>query len=156
MRKRLPDIASSGALPIETIKISKNARSSRDALPRLLFGLQELYSNKEILGKVLDLIEKEILSDKMATGRPGLSLWQILVLGVVRVGKGLSYASLLDLANNHRALRGILGLGGLEDEFSEQTLLGNVHLLTIDLLQKVNGVLMGAESHWLKKTAQRY
>lgn len=36
---------------------------------------QELHFNKKALEKVLDLIEQELSSDKMATGRPGLSLW---------------------------------------------------------------------------------
>ena len=152
MRKRLPDLASTGATPIESIRIAPNQRSSRGAIPKLLYGFQELYSNKELLNSILDLLASEIMSDKEATGRPGLSLWQILVLGVVRVGSQSSYASLLDLVNNHRALRGILGLGGLDDEFAEQTLIDNVHLLTEDILLKVNTLLVSTGNHLLKKT----
>jgi len=81
-----------------------------------------------------------------------MSLWEILVLGVVRVGNQLSYVELLDLANNHQALRGILGLGGLDNEFREQTFNDNVHLLTEDILLKVNTLLVSCGNELLKKT----
>lgn len=155
MRSRLPNTAQTGAIAIESVKISKNKRSSRDALPQLLFGFQELYSNKPLLDKVLTLLENQILSDKKKTGRPGMCLWQILLLGVVRVGKGLSYAGLLDLVNNHRALRGMMGFGGLDNEFSEQTLNENVQLLTDDLLQSINTLLVEAGNDLLKKTIRK-
>ncbi|WP_053337271.1 hypothetical protein [Microscilla marina] len=84
-----------------------------------------------------------------------MCLWQILVLGVVRVGKGLSYAGLLDLVNNHLALRGMMGLGGLDDDFSEQTLNENVHLLTDELLHSINALLVDAGNDLLKKTIRK-
>lgn len=155
MRNRLPNTVQTGVIAIESVKISKNKRSSRDALPQLLFGFQALYSNKPLLNQVFVLLEKEILSGKKVTGRPGMCLWQILILGVVRVGKGLSYAGLLDLVNNHRALRGMMGLSDLEEEFSEQTLLDNVHLLTDELLQSVNTLLVEAGNDLLKKTIRK-
>ena len=84
-----------------------------------------------------------------------MCLWQILVLGTVRVGKNLTYASLLDLSNNHRALRGILGLNSFEYEFHEQTLLDNVHLLDEILLKSVNTLLVEAGNEMLKKMVRQ-
>lgn len=152
LRTRLPNLATSGATPIELVKIAPNPRSSRGTLPRLLYGFQALYLEKPLLNAIFELLEQELLSDKKATGRPGMSLWEILVLGVVRVGNQLSYVELLDLANNHQALRGILGLGGLDNEFREQTLNDNVHLLTEDILLKVNTLLVSCGNELLKKT----
>jgi len=151
LRTRLPDLATSGALPIETIKVSINKRNSRDAMPQILFGLQQLYSNQQLLDSVLDVLGDGIISDKKDTGRPGMSLWQILVLGVVRVGKKLSYPSLVDLVNNHLALRGVLGLGGLSTEYHEETLRDNVVLLTEEMLLKINVLLVNSGSDFFKK-----
>ena len=151
LRKRLPDVASRGAQPIESIRIASNARNSRGAIPKLLYGFQELYSTKELLNSILTILEKEIISDKNDTGRPGMSLWEILVLGVFRVNMQLSYGNLVDLVNNHRALRGILGLGGLDNEFSEQALHDNVSLLSEAMLVKVNTLLVSSGNKLLKK-----
>ena len=152
MRSRLPNIEKTGALAIESIVISANKRSSRAALPQLLYGFQELYLDKILLNKVLDLLENKILFGKKDTGCPGMCLWQILVLGVVRVGTGLGYAQLLDLSNNHRALRGILGVDGVNKIFREQTLLDNIHLLDDELLQSINTLLVEYGNTLLKKT----
>jgi len=163
LRTRLPNLAQPGASVIEMVKIAPNKRSSRDALPRLLYGFQELYSDKNLLDQVLELLEAKISLKKPKktdssgsnTGRPGMCLWQILVLGAVRVGKRLTYAGLLDLSNNHRALRGILGLEGFDEEFCEQTLLDNIHLLDDELLKSVNTLIVNAGNELLKKTVRQ-
>ena len=77
LRNRLPNLAETGALAIETVKISRNSRNSRDALPRILYGpdeprifnLQALYSDKFLLKKILDLLENKILSGKNCKSR---------------------------------------------------------------------------------------
>ena len=42
------------------------------------------------------------------TGRPGMSLWSILVLGVLRLGLNCDYDRVMELANEHRTLREML------------------------------------------------
>lgn len=37
--------------------------------------------------------------------------WQVVVLAAVRLGCNLDYDQLQDLAENHRSLRGVLGVG---------------------------------------------
>ncbi len=54
---------------------------SRDEIPKLLMGLQAIYSNKEIREKVFTVLEKALPKTSKKTGRPGMELWKILVLG---------------------------------------------------------------------------
>ena len=44
-------------------------------------------------------------------GREGMDYWQILVLASVRLGCNLDYDKLQNLAEEHRALRQIMGIG---------------------------------------------
>ena len=44
-------------------------------------------------------MEESILKGKKKTDRTGMDLWQILVLGVVRMGLDLNYDRLCDTAN---------------------------------------------------------
>ena len=56
------------------------------------------------------MLEQKILAGKKATGRRGLDLWQILVLGVVRLGLDAAWDRMEDLANHHTLLRQMLGV----------------------------------------------
>ena len=47
-----------GEIRIEDIKIDK---TSKDDVPRLLVGLQSIYSDKELLKKISDIMMEEIL-----------------------------------------------------------------------------------------------
>ncbi len=71
-----------GAIPIENIKFDL---SSRDDIPPLLMGLQYIYTDKELRGKVFLILEDLIAPDiNRKNGRPGMDLWKILVFGVFR------------------------------------------------------------------------
>ena len=152
MRTHLPNIAQTGALVIEKVKISTNMRNSRGRLPKVLYGFQKLYSQSVLRDKVLHLLEETLPTGNPKAGRPGMCLWQILVLSVVRTAMGYSYADLLDLVNNHAALRGILGLGGLSQEFTEQTLHDNIRLVTEEVLVSINLLLLELGNTLLKKS----
>jgi hypothetical protein len=56
----------------------------RDEIPQVLLGLQAIYSNKEVRGKVFPILN-EIIPSHMDSnnGRPGMDLWNILVLGAI-------------------------------------------------------------------------
>ena len=63
----------------------------------------------------LGRINKDTLRD---VGRPGLDDWQIVVLAAVRLGCNYDYDKLQDQAENHRALRTMLGVGQWNDDTS--------------------------------------
>jgi hypothetical protein len=93
--------------------------------------------------EIYALLEAKILAGKQATGRTGMDLWQILVLGVVRLGLDADWDRMEDMANHHLLVRQMLGVPATpwrEDAkvFGHQTLRDNVALLDDELLQQIN------------------
>jgi hypothetical protein len=93
--------------PIEKIRLPLK---SRDELPPILAGLQWLWMHPPLKAEIFALLEAKILAGKKATGRIGMDLWQILVLGVVRLGLDADWDRLEDLANHHTLIRQMLSL----------------------------------------------
>ena len=132
--------------PIEKIRLPLK---SRDELPPLLAGLQWIWMHPTLKAEIFALLEAKILAGKKATGRTGMDLWQILVLGVVRLGLDANWDRLEDLANHHTLIRQMLGLPATPwiDEskmFGHQTLRDNVALLDDELLQQINARIAAA------------
>lgn len=85
---------------------------SRDDIPQILRGLQYLYTTPVIREEVFDYLEQIIPQEvNTQTGRPGMELWDILVLGTLRVSLNCDYDRVMELANEHRTLRQMLGHG---------------------------------------------
>ncbi len=83
MRHPFPAQPEFQIVPIEEIRLPLR---SRDELPPILAGLQWLWRHPTLRAEILALLEAAVLVGKQATGRTGMDLWQILVLGVVRLG----------------------------------------------------------------------
>ena len=98
-----------GEVDISQIKFNPK---SRDDIPRILKGLQYLYMDVALRSKIFQLLEEEIAPkvDK-CNGRPGMTLWSILVCGVVRLDLNIDYDRVHELANEHKTLREMLGHG---------------------------------------------
>ncbi len=132
---------------ISNVKLDLN---SRDEIPKLLFGLQTIYNNTMLRNKV-GLLLKEILPDNIdtKTGRKGMDLWKILVLGTLRLNCNWDFDKTHEIANNHMKIRAMLGhVKYDEKKYGLQTINDNVQLLTPDILDKIN-VLVVAEGHAL-------
>src|SRR5664279_2227089 len=132
--------------PIEKIRLPL---TSRDGLPPILAGLQWLWMHPTLKAEIFTLLEAKILAGKKATGRTGMDLWQILVLGVVRLGLDADWDRLEDLANHHTLIRQMLGVSatpwGQEAKvFGHQTLRDNVALLDDELLRQINARIAAA------------
>jgi len=142
MRRRFDVQLALGQIPIERVLIPSK---SRDELPPILAGLQWIFQTPEINEQVFAVLEPKILGGKKATGRPGLDLWQILVLGVVRLGLDCDYDRLEDLANHHTLVRQILGLPPVpaehEKPFHHKTLSENVGHVDEEMLEQVNAII---------------
>ena len=99
------------------------------------------------------------MGGKKATGRPGLDLWHILVLGVVRLGLDCDYDRLEHLANYDSLLRQILALSPIrsadEKPFPYKTLSENVCLVDEELLQQINAIVAPAGRDVFKKKKTR-
>jgi hypothetical protein len=82
MRQRFERQLDLGQIPIEEVPIPPK---SRDELPPVLRGLQWIFQTPEINEQIFQLLEQKVQGTKQATGRPGMDLWHVLVLGVVLV-----------------------------------------------------------------------
>ncbi|MCW5598451.1 MAG: ISNCY family transposase [Nitrosomonas sp.] len=131
-----------GEIDVSQIKFDLR---SRDDIPKVLRGLQYLYLDEALRQKVFALLESEIAPkvDKR-TGRPGMTLWSILVCGVLRLDLNADYDRLHELVNQHKTLREMLGHGLYDDDkkYAYQTLVDNVSLLTPELLDKLNQLIV--------------
>jgi len=131
---------------------------SRDDIPKILKGLQFLYTNIPLRTSIFQLLESRIAPQvSKFNGRPGMALWPILVCGVIRLDLNCDYDRLHELVNHHDTLREILGHGTFDDlRYHYQTLKDNVGLLTPELLEEIN-LLVVESGHVLvkKRTAKR-
>jgi IS5 family transposase len=132
--------------PIEKIRLPLK---SRDELPPILAGLQWVWMHPTLKAEIFALLEAKILAGKQATGRTGMDLWQILVLGVVRLGLDADWDRMEDMANHHVLIRQMLGVpaapwGEADKRFGHQTLRDNVALLDDALLQEINARIAAA------------
>src|ERR1019366_8087816 len=132
--------------PIEKIRLPLK---SRDELPPILAGLQWLWMHPTLKAEIFTLLEAKVLAGKQATGRTGMDLWQILVLGVVRLGLDADWDRLEHMANYDALVRQMLGVPATpwgEDAkvFGHQTLRDNVALLDDELLQAINARIAAA------------
>ena len=145
-----PQLQLGGTL-IENIKIDLN---SRDDIPPLLLGLQHIYTNVKLRCKVFEILEQKISPDTdNSTGRPGMELWKILVFGVFRINLDWDYDRLVEMANNHKTIRRMIGHGTFTDdyEYKLQTVKDNVELLTPEILDEINTVAVEAGHSIVKK-----
>jgi len=139
-----------GAVDVSQVKIDSK---SRDDIPQILRGIQYLYTHVEIREKLFYALEKTIPStiDK-SNGRPGMALWKIFVLGILRLNLNCDYDRLQSLANNYRTVREMLGHGYFDEDYYQlQTLKDNVQLLTPEVLAEINQIVVGAGHKLLKK-----
>ena len=137
---------------VDVSKIAFDARS-RDDIPKILRGLQHLYTDTTLRAAVFALLTEQITPrvDK-SNGRPGMTLWAILVCSVVRLDLNIDYDRLQELVNHHDTLRQMLGHGAFDEEhYAFQTLKDNVMLLTPELLDKINQIVVPAGHALLKK-----
>jgi hypothetical protein len=82
---------------------------SRDEIPQLLMGLQYIYRTPLIREMVFEVLKQIVPKQSHETGRPGMDLWKILVLGILRLNCNWDYDKIQEMANNHHKLRQILG-----------------------------------------------
>ena len=83
MRKVIEPQMKIGEVSIADIRIDLK---SRDEIPKVLIGLQELYCDRSLRKKVFDAL-KDLVPEEVSPykGRKGMCFWTILVLGVLRL-----------------------------------------------------------------------
>ena len=159
MRKVIVPQMKLGELAIADIKLDPK---SRDDIPQILRGLQHIYTTLELREEIFAILQ-EVLPERQIegktvkadpnNGRPGMTQWQILVLGVLRLGLNADYDRIQELANEHNTLRQMLGHSDWADKkyYNLQTLKDNLRLFTPEILDRINGVIVRAGHRVLKK-----
>lgn len=141
-----------GEVDISQIKFDPK---SRDDIPKILRGLQFVYMNLPLRKKIFALLEERFAPavDK-GNGRPGMALWPILVCGVLRLDLNIDYDRLLGLVNHYDTIREMLGHAEFDNSpYHFQTLKDNVSLLTPELLDEVNILVVNSGHVLVKKKA---
>lgn len=130
---------------------------SRDDIPQLLRGLQHLYNATEVRDEILEKFGDVIIGEAdPETGRPGMPLWSVMVLGVLRLGLNCDYDRVMELANEHRTLRQMLGHGLFDEDkrYGLQTIKDNVSKLTPEILDQINHEIVNQGHQLLGKEEQ--
>jgi hypothetical protein len=87
-----------------------------------------------------------------------MSYWEILVLAGARLGCGYDYDQLQDLAENHHALRQVMGIGDWvreeqdKERFGWRRIESNLNLLRPETIEKINQAII-QEGHRLAPEA---
>jgi transposase, IS5 family len=152
MRKKFSDQQRLDCRGVRGVELNLNCR---DEIVPILRAIQHVYGQPELRNKILDLIARDVNQDaSQDLGRQGMDYWQILVLAAVRLGCNLDYDKLQDLAENHAALRHIMGIGDWRQDvdFGWRRIRDNVCLLKPATIEKISHAIV-AEGHRLEPQA---
>lgn len=131
-------------LPIGKVKLNLKCR---DEIIPILRALQQLYGDTRLRQELLGLVGKDVNNGTSRKhGRRGLNYWEIVVLAATRLGCDLDYDKLQNLAENHRDLRQIMGLGDWQEEvdFDWRRIEDNLTKLQPQTLKKISDLIVRA------------
>ncbi|MCP4108466.1 MAG: ISNCY family transposase, partial [Desulfobacteraceae bacterium] len=103
------------------------------------------------------ILPKSVGNVSVIKGRKGMSLWEILVLAVIRNSLDTNYDRLHDFANYHVLVRKIMGVHkefGYEEksqQYGLQTIKDNVKLLSTELIDEINFLVIETGHSLAKK-----
>jgi hypothetical protein len=153
MRRVIDPQLKIGEQVIEDLKFDLKCR---DELPEVLMGLQSLYSDPvartEIFQTLQTLIPAGVDPDK---GRPGMDLWKILVMGVVKLNCAWDYDKVHDQVNNHLMLRRVLMHPDWDRQtYALQTIEDNLKWFTPEIGEQISAIAV-RHGHRLAGLADR-
>lgn len=129
---------------VDRVKLNLNCR---DEIIPILRALQHVYADGPLRRKLLDLVGKDVnAGGSRKRGRRGLDYWSITVLAAVRLGCNLDYDKLQDLAEQHRTLRLMMGIGDWEETaaLDWRRIRDNLCLLRPETLVRLNRLIVAA------------
>ena len=160
MRKRFETSPALGTLPISEVIIpTKN----RDELPPVLLALQTIFVTPKFHQKMFSIVEPIILRGKKQTGREGMSIWEVIVLSVIRLTLNTNYDRLLWIANSDKYVRQLMGIEGDSygfcsevKQYSLTALKENIGLLKLDTIEQINALVLEVGQGYLKKKTKKF
>lgn len=152
MRQGFDNQTALGCTPINEVEIPAKTNSH---MASLMAAIQYIYIAPEWNRRIARLLSDKLLKGKKQTGRKGMGLWEIFVLGQVRLCMNISYDELHHIANYDTMVRGILGVlptdYTLGAQYGYQNIYDNVSLLDDSLLKQVNDVIVKVGHEVFKK-----
>lgn len=148
MRKPLSKQQRLDCEAIEAVDLNLNCR---DEIIPILAALQHVYMKPELRDLILRLVAQDVNGDsRRDIGRQGFDDWQVVVLAAVRLGCNLNYDKLQDLAEQHRALRHMMGVGDWDAgvSFNWRRIQATLLLLKPETIDKISQLIV-AEGHLL-------
>jgi len=148
-----------GAKQIEDTELPEK---SRDELLGIFKVLKLVFTTKEYQQRVFECVSH--LNKKVGqsnNGRPGMSLWEIVCLNVVRVALNTNYDRLHWLANYDSLLRQLMGVEYYEGyketkQYSLTVIKENLLLLDEPTIENLNRIILEIGSGVLKKNARSH
>ena len=132
------------SLPIAGVKLNLNCR---DEIIPILRALQHVYEDAALRRELLRLVGRDVnQGTSRKLGRRGLNYWEITVLAAARLGCNLDYDKLQDLAENHRSLRQIMGIGDWQEDvdFDWRRIEDNVTKLRPKTIKRISDLVVTA------------
>jgi len=138
MRKSFSDQMRLDCEAVPSVTLNLNCR---DEIVPVLLGLQYIYEQHQLRDEILGLVAEDVNEDSRTDcGREGLDYWHIAVLAAVRLGCNLDYDKLQDLAEQHRAMRQVMGVGDWQEQidFNWRRIRDNVNLLQPATIESIS------------------
>jgi len=154
MRKAFDQQKRLDCQPVLDVRLNLNCR---DEIVPILKALQHIYSQPKLQDDILRAIARDVNhTSSRKRGRKGMDYWQILVLAAVRLGCNLDYDKLQDLAEQHHALRQIMGIGDWDEQttFDWRRIQDNITHIRPETIERINHLIV-AEGHKLVPEAAR-
>lgn len=117
----------------------------RDEIVPILCALRHLFGQPQLREEILGLVAGDVNEhSRDDRGREGLDYWHITVLAAARLGCNLDYDKLQDLAEQHRALRQIMGIGDWQAniDFNWRRIRDNLCLLRPETFEAINHLIL--------------
>ena len=132
-----------GVTYIEDVVLDPNCR---DEITKALRGLQEIYRAKPLLKKVEQVLNRLIAEDvSWTSGRQGMDLWVVFLLGTLRLSCNWDYDKLKSCYDNHRKIREIAGVDlfcDVDSVIGRQTIHDNLSLFTPEIVNDINKLVV--------------
>jgi hypothetical protein len=140
--------------PVLDVQLNPNCR---DEMIPILTALQHIHAQPKLRDDILRAIAKDVNRDSShKLGRQGLDYWSILVLAAVRLGCNLNYDRLQNLAEQHHALRQMMGIGNWDERarFDWRRIRDNITRVRPETIERINHLIV-SEGHQLVPQAAR-
>ena len=142
MRKHFSDQRRLDCQAVPNVALNFNCR---DEIVPVLTALRHIYSRPSLRNTILDLVAQDVNEHSCSEfGRPGLDYWHIAVLAGVRLGCDIDYDKLQDLAEQHRAMRQIMGIGDWQEaiDFNARRIRDNICWLKPGTIEAISNAIV--------------